>query len=182
MPTQPHLHIGAGGHHSEPPLAGVGEDRADERITHTLTPARRRHLRMLELEEIVAQGRIQQLRLAVDERNQEAERWASCWTVMAGRVGVPGGYRDRGRRMKPSRHGAWPGRAATLGLILLAISTAGAWPQAPQTDHEGPKRERACPRDVRSHAHAAARRSTCGAGAHDHRQALARRLRGYEPG
>ena len=72
MLAQPGPYVGARRHHPHVLLAGVGQGRPHQRIAQTASLSGWRHLGMLEVEDIVAEWRVEELRVSVCERDEEA--------------------------------------------------------------------------------------------------------------
>jgi hypothetical protein len=72
MSSQPGLHVRTGRDHSEPLLPGIGQRRAYQGVTHALPLPRGWHLGVLELEDVFAEGFVEELGLPVGEGDEEA--------------------------------------------------------------------------------------------------------------
>ena len=73
MAPEPDLDIRAGGDDAESPLARVGQRGTHERVAYALTLARRWNFGMLEVEHVVAERGIKELRVSIGEGDDEAE-------------------------------------------------------------------------------------------------------------
>ena len=72
MPPEPRLDVRAGGNDPKPVLAGMCQRGADQRVAYALTLARRRNFGMLEVEHVVTKGGVDELRVPVGKRDDEA--------------------------------------------------------------------------------------------------------------
>ena len=89
MPAQPGLDVGARRHDPHSSLAGVGQGRPHQRVADAAPLSGGWELGMLEVENVIAERRVDQLRVAVGEGEVEA-----------GVVGVmPNGHAGPSRRI-----------------------------------------------------------------------------------
>jgi hypothetical protein len=72
MAPEPDLDIWAGGDDAQFVLAGVGQRGTHQRVAHALALAGRRNFGMLEVEHIIAERGVEELRVPIGEGNDEA--------------------------------------------------------------------------------------------------------------
>ena len=73
MSPEPDLDIRAGGDDAKSTLARVGQRGTHERVADALALARRRNFGMLEVEHVVAERGVKELRISIGEGDDEAE-------------------------------------------------------------------------------------------------------------
>jgi hypothetical protein len=56
----------------EAALAGIGQRRSDQGVSDAMAAAGRRHLRMLEVEDVLAEGRVNELGFPIGEEYHES--------------------------------------------------------------------------------------------------------------
>ena len=71
MPAQPGLNVRAGRHHAQASIAGVGQRVPHQRVADTLALGRGRDLGVLEVENIISEHGVHQLRVAAGKRHEE---------------------------------------------------------------------------------------------------------------
>ena len=72
MLAQPGLDIGARRHHPHSLLPGVGQGRPHQRVADAAPLSGRRHLGVLEVEDVIAEWRVDELRVSVGEGKEES--------------------------------------------------------------------------------------------------------------